>query len=84
MESKKFNLDFKFGGNIEFLNRLETLMSRVDKAFKSSEAEIDKTIEVLPGIISTLRKLSPYWKDGKPQIQGLDHDFDADSKEVRA
>lgn len=43
MESKKFNLDFKFGGNIEFLNRLETLMSRVDKAFKSSEAEIDKT-----------------------------------------
>ena len=42
MESKKFNLDFKFGGNIEFLNRLETLMSRVDKAFKSSEAEIDK------------------------------------------
>ena len=43
MESKKFNLDFKFGGNIEFLSRLETLMSRVDKAFKSSEAEIDKT-----------------------------------------
>ncbi len=50
----------------------------------TTEAEIDKTIEVLPGIISTLRKLSPYWKDGKPQIQGLDHDFDADSKEVRA
>ena len=50
----------------------------------TTEAEIDKTIEVLPGIISTLRKLSPYWKEGKPQIQGLDHDFDADSKEVRA
>ena len=50
----------------------------------TTEAEIDKTIEVLPGIISTLRKLSPYWKDGKPQIQGLHHDFDADSKEVRA
>ncbi len=43
MDNKKFSLDFKFGGNIEFLTKLETLMSRVDKAFKSSESEIDKT-----------------------------------------
>ncbi len=50
----------------------------------TTEEEIDKTLQVLPGIIENLRNLSPYWKQGKPQIQGLDHDFDADSKEVRA
>lgn len=50
----------------------------------TTEEEIDKTLQVLPGIIETLRNLSPYWKQGKPQIQGLDHDFDPDSKEVRA
>ena len=50
----------------------------------TTEEEIDKTLQVLPSIIENLRNLSPYWKQGKPQIQGLDHDFDADSKEVRA
>ncbi len=50
----------------------------------TTEEEINKTLEVLPQIISTLRSMSPYWKEGKPQIQGLDHEFDADSKEVRA
>ena len=58
MESKKFNLDFKFGGNIEFLNRLETLMSRVDKAFKSSEAEIDKTTVKTNAFNKELQKTS--------------------------
>ncbi len=50
----------------------------------TKDSDIDKTLEVLPGIISTLRSMSPYWKEGKPVIAGLDHDFDADSKEVRA
>lgn len=50
----------------------------------TTEAEVDKAIEVLPGIISTLRSMSPYWKEGKAKIKNLDHDFDADSTEVRA
>ena len=50
----------------------------------TKDEDIDKTLEVLPGIISTLRSMSPYWKEGKPVITGLDHEFDADSKEVRA
>lgn len=50
----------------------------------TTEQEIDRTLEVLPSIISTLRSMSPYWKEGKPVITGLDHDFDADSTEVRA
>lgn len=29
----------------------------------NSEAEVDRIIEVLPSVISTLRKMSPYWKE---------------------
>ncbi|MGN1281583.1 MAG: cysteine desulfurase NifS [Succinivibrio sp.] len=50
----------------------------------TTQEDIDRTLEVLPSIISTLRSMSPYWKEGKPVISGLDHDFDADSTEVRA
>lgn len=38
----------------------------------TTEAEIDKVIEVLPGIIDQLRKLSPYWKDGAPVEEAFD------------
>ncbi|MGB0671912.1 MAG: hypothetical protein ACPGNT_10485, partial [Rhodospirillales bacterium] len=31
------------------------------------EAEIDRVIEVMPGIIAQLRKLSPYWDGDKPR-----------------
>ena len=50
----------------------------------NTDADIDKCLEVLPGIIEHLRALSPYWKQNKPQIAGLDHDFDESSTEVRA
>ncbi|MDY6850626.1 MAG: cysteine desulfurase NifS [Thermodesulfobacteriota bacterium] len=33
--------------------------------------EIDYIIKHVPGIISKLRKLSPFWKDGKPTKSGL-------------
>ncbi|MCR5085550.1 MAG: cysteine desulfurase NifS [Succinivibrionaceae bacterium] len=50
----------------------------------TTQEEVDRTVEVLPGIIEQLRSYSPYWKGGKPQIAGQDHDFDPDSSEVRA
>lgn len=50
----------------------------------TTEEEINKTLEVLPGIIEHLRALSPYWQQNKPKIENLDHEFDADSTEVRA
>ncbi len=50
----------------------------------NTDADVDKCLEVLPGIIEHLRALSPYWKQNKPQIAGLDHDFDESSTEVRA
>lgn len=50
----------------------------------TTEAEIDKTLEVLPGIIERLRQLSPYWNQNKPQLINADHVFDPDSQERRA
>ncbi len=50
----------------------------------TTEAEIDRTLEVLPGIISRLRELSPYWNQNKPAIAKADHMFDPDSQERRA
>ena len=50
----------------------------------TTEAEIDKTLEVLPGVIEQLRKLSPYWNENKPQLKNVDHVFDPDSQERRA
>ena len=50
----------------------------------TTEAEIDKTLEVLPGIIEQLRKLSPYWNENKPKLKNVDHVFDPDSQECRA
>ena len=38
----------------------------------TTEAEIDRVIEVVPGIIGQLRKLSPYWKDEAPVEETFD------------
>ncbi len=39
------------------------------------EAEIDRVIEVLPGIISELRSYSPYWQQNKPSMGEFDPDY---------
>lgn len=41
--SEEFNLNFKFGGNSEFLARLESLMRRVDEKFDSVESSLEDT-----------------------------------------
>lgn len=30
------------------------------------ESEVDEVLKVMPGIVATLRKLSPYWDDAGP------------------
>ena len=32
---------------------------------ETTEADIDHVIEVMPGIVANLRKLSPYWDNEK-------------------
>jgi len=44
-EKDTFALEFKFGGNTEFLSRLESLMERVDKSFKSVKIDGKKASE---------------------------------------
>jgi len=34
----------------------------------NTPAEIEKVIEVIPGIMTKLRKLSPYWGDDGPKV----------------
>lgn len=43
MAGENFVLDFKFGGNAEFLVRLESLMRRVDRMFESTAEDIEDT-----------------------------------------
>lgn len=43
MPGENFVLDFKFGGNAEFLARLESLMRRVDKMFDATAEDIKET-----------------------------------------
>jgi cysteine desulfurase len=35
----------------------------------TTEAEIDRVIEVTPAIIAQLRKMSPYWGENGPLIE---------------
>lgn len=41
--SEVFNLDFKFGGNAEFLVKLESLLQRIDSRFDSFEDDVKDT-----------------------------------------
>ena len=41
--SEVFNLDFKFGGNAEFLVKLESLLQRIDSRFDSFEDDVKET-----------------------------------------
>ncbi|MBO6258915.1 MAG: cysteine desulfurase NifS [Succinivibrio sp.] len=50
----------------------------------NTEEDVETTLKVLPGIIEKLRSYSPYWNLNKPKVANIDHEFDADSKEVRA
>lgn len=39
------------------------------------EAEIDRVIEVVPGIIAELRQYSPYWQQNKPKMNEFDPEY---------
>ena len=42
--SEVFNLDFKFGGNAEFLVKLESLLQRIDARFDSFEDDVKELL----------------------------------------
>ncbi|MDR0354244.1 MAG: cysteine desulfurase NifS [Deltaproteobacteria bacterium] len=41
---------------------------RLSLSTANTDAEIDKALEIFPAVISKLRDLSPFWKDGAPAL----------------
>ena len=62
--SEVFNLDFKFGGNAEFLSRLEALMQRIDGRFDSFEESVKDSTEATDKMADAVDDLNSSFKDG--------------------
>ena len=59
MAGENFVLDFKFGGNAEFLARLESLMRRVDRMFESTAEDIKDTTQATNELNKAAQKAEP-------------------------
>ncbi len=59
MAGENFVLDFKFGGNAEFLARLESLMRRVDKMFDSTAEDIKETTDATNELNKAAKNAEP-------------------------
>lgn len=62
--SEVFNLDFKFGGNAEFLARLEALLERVDARFDSVEDSVKDAAKATDDMADKVDDLNDSFKDG--------------------
>lgn len=67
--SEEFKLDFKFGGNAEFLTKLESLMERVDARFGSVESAISDTAAATDDMRESMDGLNDTFRDG---LSGMD------------
>lgn len=67
--SEEFKLDFKFGGNAEFLTKLEQLMERVDARFGAVEGSITDVSEATDDMRESMEGLNDTFRDG---LSGLD------------
>lgn len=59
MAGENFVLDFKFGGNAEFLARLESLMRRVDRMFESTAEDIEDTTKATNELNKAAQNATP-------------------------
>ena len=62
--SEVFNLDFKFGGNAEFLARLEALLERVDARFESVEDSVKDAAKATDDMADRVDDLNDSFKEG--------------------
>lgn len=62
--SEVFNLDFKFGGNAEFLSRLEKLLERVDARFESTSDDISDATDDIKEMADAVDDLNDSFKNG--------------------
>lgn len=61
--SEVFNLDFKFGGNAEFLARLDTMMKKVDDKFDSFSDNVDRATDATEEMNDAVRGLDGSFKN---------------------
>lgn len=62
--SEVFNLDFKFGGNAEFLAKLEALMQRIDGRFDSFEDSVKESTQATDKMADAVDDLNDSFRDG--------------------
>jgi hypothetical protein len=62
--SEVFNLDFKFGGNAEFLVKLEALLNRIDSRFDSFEDDVKDSTAATEKMADSVDELNDSFKDG--------------------
>ena len=62
--SEVFNLDFKFGGNAEFLAKLEALMQRIDARFDSFEDSVKDSTQATDKMADAVDDLNDSFREG--------------------
>ena len=62
--SEVFNLDFKFGGNAEFLVKLESFLQRIDARFDSFEEDVKESTQATDKMADAVDDLNDSFKDG--------------------
>lgn len=62
--SEVFNLDFKFGGNAEFLVKLESLLQRIDSRFDSFEGDVKDSTKATEDMADAVDDLNDSFKRG--------------------
>lgn len=62
--SEVFNLDFKFGGNAEFLVKLESLLQRIDSRFDSFEDDVKESTQATDKMADAVDELNDSFKEG--------------------
>jgi archaellum component FlaC len=69
--SEVFNLDFKFGGNSEFLSRLEKLMERVDARFDSVTDDVKEATDETKKMADAVDDLSDSFNRGMGSLSSF-------------
>ena len=62
--SEVFNLDFKFGGNVELLAKLENLLNRIDQRFDSVEDSVNEAAKATDNMADKVDDLNDSFKEG--------------------
>lgn len=62
--SEVFNLDFKFGGNAEFLVKLESLLQRIDSRFDSFEDDVKESTAATDKMADSVDDLNESFQRG--------------------